>query len=392
MKKIISIIAAAVFTGTAIAADLYDEVQMVPATLQPGTVGTLSIRFDCPSAKDMVKYLQFTVEYPEGWTIGKADLCQERVSDYDPEFEEYGDAKMSLNTTTDGTKRKYVIYSNTIKDAMNGDTGNILTLKIKVPADAQDGYYPINILSENSYYCIDSDAAHNIVLGASTSYVKVGTPEGKTLTMTGSIPSFVNEALAQESGITKLDLTGVTASNGVFVYRVGREVVAPTVEVLSKLKAVADVPVSPNLFSSIRLPFAANISCYTLGEIKDGYIMLDAATQLAEGTSAIIDRAVESNVVEDVIRGAEKQVIETGAYLKSDRFFYVNGNATIPALRGFWELPAGVKGFYIEDDETGIHNLDGVVDESPIYNVAGVLLPKAQRGINIIETKKIIKK
>ena len=370
------------------ATDIYDEVQVIPATLQAGSTGTLQIRFDCPSAKDHVKYLQFTVQYPEGWKVGTATLNQERVCDYDTEFEEYGDAKMTLNTTTEGTQKKYIIYSNTIDDAMNGQTGTLLTMKVQAPAGTPDGYYPINILAENSYYCIDADAAHNKVLGASTSYVKVGNPEGKTLVMTGTIPSFVNDALAAERGITRLDLSDVTASNGVFTYRAGREVTAPIAEVNARVKVVADAPASQ--FASICLPFTGNINCYTLGEVQNNYVLLNPATQLNAGTSAIIDTAIESSVEEDILRGVTAQVIESGAYLKNDKFFYVNGNATIPALRGYWELPAGVKGMIINTD--GITSPLSATEGGAIYNVVGQRVPKAQRGVNIIETKKLLKK
>lgn len=66
--------------------------------------------------------------------------------------------------------------------------------------------------------------------------------------------------------------------------------------------------------------------------------------------------------------------------------------AYIKGFRAYFDLPEGaaVKGFIFDDDATGIDNVNANLNES-IFNLAGQRLKKAQKGINIINGKKILK-
>lgn len=70
----------------------------------------------------------------------------------------------------------------------------------------------------------------------------------------------------------------------------------------------------------------------------------------------------------------------------------------IKGLRSYFQIPTGnsVKALVLKfDDTTGIAQLreDGeVIDGAPIYNVVGQRLQKAQRGVNIVNGKKVIMK
>ncbi|MBO7118988.1 MAG: hypothetical protein J6W03_01555 [Bacteroidaceae bacterium] len=77
-------------------------------------------------------------------------------------------------------------------------------------------------------------------------------------------------------------------------------------------------------------------------------------------------------------------------------FYPVKSGVTIPARKAYLEITSGeapVKGFYgfEEDDATGIDNLNSDVSANKtIYNVAGQRINKMQKGINIINGKKVL--
>ena len=78
-------------------------------------------------------------------------------------------------------------------------------------------------------------------------------------------------------------------------------------------------------------------------------------------------------------------------------FYHWNGS-TLKANRAYLEASklnnSGVKGFALdfEDDATGINNVNANLNlDEAIYNLAGQRLSKMQKGINIINGKKILK-
>ena len=75
-------------------------------------------------------------------------------------------------------------------------------------------------------------------------------------------------------------------------------------------------------------------------------------------------------------------------------FYQVQSGVTIPARKAYLAVPAGVKAFYgFEDDEaTSIKTLsNSPLKGENIYNLAGQRISKMQRGINIINGKKVLK-
>ena len=76
-------------------------------------------------------------------------------------------------------------------------------------------------------------------------------------------------------------------------------------------------------------------------------------------------------------------------------FYQVQSGVTIPARKAYLAVPAGVKAFYgFEDDEaTSINSLTPALSEGEgvVYNLAGQRISKKQKGINIVNGKKIMK-
>ena len=75
---------------------------------------------------------------------------------------------------------------------------------------------------------------------------------------------------------------------------------------------------------------------------------------------------------------------------------FYKATGTIPARKAYFQSTSGVKAFYFdgEDDATGINAIDNgelTIDNAAIFNLAGQRISKAQKGINIINGKKVLK-
>ena len=75
-------------------------------------------------------------------------------------------------------------------------------------------------------------------------------------------------------------------------------------------------------------------------------------------------------------------------------FYQVQSDIEIPARKAYLQVTAPVKAFYgfEEDDATGIKDLKDFRDSKDlIFNLAGQRISKMQKGINIINGKKVLR-
>lgn len=98
--------------------------------------------------------------------------------------------------------------------------------------------------------------------------------------------------------------------------------------------------------------------------------------------------------VADVVADGTQYVLADGA--EGIGFYQVKAGSTIAAGKGYLEISAanGVKSFYgfESGDATGISDIDANVDANAvIYNLSGQRIQKAQKGINIVNGKKLLK-
>ena len=89
-------------------------------------------------------------------------------------------------------------------------------------------------------------------------------------------------------------------------------------------------------------------------------------------------------------------------FISSNKIYYVGVNTTIAAQRAYFQLDgitygstnSGIKEFAItlsDDDPTGIENLNVNLDDNEsIFNLAGQRIGKMQKGINIVNGKKVL--
>ena len=75
-----------------------------------------------------------------------------------------------------------------------------------------------------------------------------------------------------------------------------------------------------------------------------------------------------------------------------DKVGFYKAEGTIAAGKAYYQSTSGVKAFFFEgDDATGINNInDNLNANDAIYNIAGQRLQKKQKGINIINGKKVL--
>ena len=72
--------------------------------------------------------------------------------------------------------------------------------------------------------------------------------------------------------------------------------------------------------------------------------------------------------------------------------FYLADGGTIKAGKAYLESESGVKAFYFTgEDATSIADIEKTVENGAIYNLAGQRVGKMQKGINIVNGKKILK-
>lgn len=113
-------------------------------------------------------------------------------------------------------------------------------------------------------------------------------------------------------------------------------------------------------------------------------------------TGGSVDGNVLTGTVAAISRPDGSYILATG---DSGVGFYKDGASTIPGFKAYYQPESPVKGFmgfFFEDDETAIENVnvndDLNLDNSAIYNIAGQRLQKMQKGINIINGRKVVLK
>lgn len=398
MKKFIL----ALFMALGTSAFAENVLQIMPATYEAGKTVYFNVELvnDCP-----IDGVSFDLYLPEGFSMGSVCAIYPGYNDEASDYQ--APTNGSRNAYYDEEGEVYLTAQSLSKNAMtlapteyegagactrimtvsmdgypfSGNSGQIIRFQVKIPAGAE-GYYPVTL---RNIQLSSSEANLKDKVLCSTSYIKVGNPTNATLALEGKIASFVNESLAKETGISTLDLSKVTASNGTFTYVDGRAVKAPEAAVKGKVAYKREV----SGLASVCLPFAADIKAYTYTEMAGEYAIFDEVSNLAANTPAIVDANIDITVEEATISSVEGKTINSGYYLKGGNLCKVNGSAKIAPLRGCWDITAPVKGFKFNDADA-ILTVDANANED-IFNLNGVKLNKAQRGVNIIGGKKVMK-
>ena len=146
-------------------------------------------------------------------------------------------------------------------------------------------------------------------------------------------------------------------------------------------------------------------------QVKEGYVHLEPTTAIPageavvlkaeEGTYTMYQKAKEANLAleNDLIAATDAVTADGSQYILAKLedevgFAKATPETKIVAGKGYLVIPAAVKAFYpfTEEAETGINDLKDVKDlNGAIYNLSGQRVNKAQKGIYIINGKKVLK-
>ena len=178
-------------------------------------------------------------------------------------------------------------------------------------------------------------------------------------------------------------------------------------------KVGATIEVSDAKFATFVAPFDVDFTGADVvanAATFDGtYVQLAPVTTVPAGTAVVV-KAEEGKyavakttdatlAVDNELKAATADMTADGAqYILAkvdDKVGFFKATGTIAAGKGYLELVSAVKAFYpfFGEDATGINDLNGVNDlnDAAIYNVAGQRVSKLQKGINIVNGKKILK-
>ena len=156
-----------------------------------------------------------------------------------------------------------------------------------------------------------------------------------------------------------------------------------------KLYVLESVDVDANVMNFAE---AANVAANTpvVFYTEDGNISVNASnvniTTSPAGTAL--------NAGKELVGTFAETTITSGYYIAQDKFWKANSAVTIPAFRAYFNMASlGVKSFTINlSDETGIQQLNLDTESGEIYDLAGRKLGKTQRGVNIVNGKKMLVK
>ncbi len=211
------------------------------------------------------------------------------------------------------------------------------------------------------------DATHNVVTeiteaGYSTLYV-----ENADLTVPAGVTAFTAQ-IAEKENYQYLELA-----------EVGGTIPASTPVILKGAPAIYE----------FTLAIKPTIPDGALGIYDD--ITVDGSQALAKEWAAPIEN--------NVLKGAAEDIEAAGKYVLAQPegmavCFYQAETGIIKAGKAYLEVDSDVKAFFFSfDDATGIEAIDNghLTIDNEIFNLAGQRVGKMQKGINIINGKKILK-
>jgi len=182
----------------------------------------------------------------------------------------------------------------------------------------------------------------------------------------------------------------------------------------------ATLAVTDSKYATFVAPFAvatlpAGVKAYTVDDVNDAELVLTEVTEIAANTPVVL---YSETVVNETVKGAgvgEGTVTKgllvgvyadtaapAGSYVLQSQAdgvkFYLVGDVkpTVKAGHAYITLPeeSGVKALGFDAITTAIHNIDvaKAVNDGAIYNLAGQQLNRMQKGINIVNGKKVLVK
>ena len=172
-------------------------------------------------------------------------------------------------------------------------------------------------------------------------------------------------------------------------------------------------------YATTYLPFPVTapdgVTVYT-GKVNGDYLTLTELTSTIPAKNGVVLKAAPetytftvaaeaANLENNDLKGTLEPIAATGKYVLAkpageEVGFYLANSGDIAAGKAYLEINSEIKGFIFkfDDDATGIddisdyNNAKNLNESKAIYNLAGQRLNKMQKGINIVNGKKIMVK
>lgn len=418
MKKVLFLCIAALMSFSVSAEDV---IQAIPISATAGETGENYLSVQCyRDSYANLTQIQFNIVLPAGMTLNAEpwDYGDDLIKVTGGRTKVYSHA-IDVSGGADGNY--LVIVSNTSDEQFNSGNGELVKLYYDIAPKMAAGVYPITVKTVK----ISGDDAKQHLLSESTSYVKVGSPKDATLAVTGLVPSFVTSALNSETAITTLDLTAATAINGEFALMDSRSLILPEKDVTVKRGFyIRNIPAG---YSTLCLPFSYtcdDIELFTFGGLKDGKTLVLTPPDDADGevnaNTPVIFKAANAGTLELAtsrpfklsastsltVEKGDVSLVGTYAKLSAPKGSYVlqsqndmeafykvgSTQPSVLANRCYLTSAAGeVKAFAFPGCPTAIDGLEADANESAIYDIAGRKVSKADKGIYIVDGKKVVK-
>lgn len=287
------------------------------------------------------------------------------------------------------------------------------------------GTYPIQVKNVTV-----TDADGNVYKPANTStFVTVGAPTDAELSLGGLLTEEVCDELNSLECLKKLDLSDVVAIDGSLALKDGCNFVAPTVS--AKAAEITYQRTVTNLWGTICVPFeltsSATTQYYQLKSVSANSMLFTPVANVEAGVPAVFKTeagSVSAQATDAVLKANVNWTPSTDAsnwtmvgtytaktidpsqnandvyYITDNKFVYADMAFPVATYRGYFMTPksnvnkSAAYAISAEDKSTdGItyqENADGTV--SVVYDLNGVRHSKVQKGINIINGKKVIVK
>ena len=158
----------------------------------------------------------------------------------------------------------------------------------------------------------------------------------------------------------------------------------------------------------VAVQFPTTVTAFIVTGATGTAVTMDAVTAVPAGTAVVVKgsagtyeltvAASTDDVTSNLLKASNGAVTGgEGIYALANKgqvgFYPVADTVTIPAGKAYLVITGLVKSFFgfEEDDATGIETIANETLNGSIYNLAGQRINKMQKGINIINGKKILK-
>ena len=309
------------------------------------------------------------------------------------------DAECDMNTTA-------VVFDNSVS--------------IQIPAGTYD-WCILNPSPDDKIYIAASNGnvggrQNDYVFEAGKTYEFVpaiyGSNDGIDVTVTRPMGEWV----VVENVTTPYEFTGLTP-NTEYEWMVQGNLKEGTTEwsEMSSFTTLISITVGSLLYTTFVAPsavsFPSELTAFKVVDKTETAVIMEAVEAIPAGAAVVVKAEAAgtygleaatstADMTDNLLKASDGTVTGgSGIYALANKdlgvgFYPVASTVTIPAGKAYLEIETKAKAFYglFEDDATAIDNLnvDANLNET-IYNLAGQRINKAQKGVNIINGKKILK-